>query len=435
MVTDIATRAAAELELRRRNKRRSGPDLETLPLAEILPHYTEKERQLFQKARFKAMYGGRAGRKSHAIAEYILARMIQDPALQAVVFRKYRSAVTYSAQLLLKNKIRDMGWDRYFEALGNTIRRRNGTGFIAFTGIQDHNATSIKSYENFGIAWGEESTEIDQYSLDLLIPTLRAPGAELLFSWNPDQTTDPVDQMFRVNPPSNAVVIPVSFKDNKYLSDESRQDEQDMLARDPEKHAWVWLGEYNVHSNAIIFSGRWRVDIVDPSTWDGPYYGLDFGFVIDPTASSRNWKSPDGSQIYVERQSYRYGLQIDHIAARLKEDMPGIESAVIRADSSEQDTIDYLKRHGLPRIVPVEKGPGSVETGVKWLKNHEMIVHPDCVDMQNELKRYRLKTNKAGDILDEIVDKDNHLIDNLRYAFQPLIKSVGRQYAESRAYW
>lgn len=400
------------------------PDLESKSLPEILPHYTEKESQLFNKGRFKAMYGGRAGRKSHTIAEYILARMIRDLSLQVVVVRKYRSSVTYSAQLLLKKKISAMGWDRYFEVMDKVIRRRDGTGFITYIGMQDHNATSIKSFEDFGLAWVEEATEIDQYSLDLLIPTLRTPGAELIFSWNPDQPTDPVDAKFRVDAPENAIVIPVSFKDNKFLSDESRQDERDMLSRDPEKHAWVWLGEYNVHSNAIIFAGKWRVDEVDVTGWDGPYYGLDFGFVIDPTAASRNWRSPDGKQIYIEAESYRYGLQIDHIATRLKEDLPGIEQFVIRADSSEQDTIDYLRRHGLPRIVPVEKGKGSVETGVKWLKNHEIIVHPDCTHFQEELKRYRLKTNKAGDVLDEIVDKDNHLLDNARYSFRPLIKGA-----------
>jgi phage terminase large subunit len=124
----------------------------------------------------------------------------------------------------------------------------------------------------------------------------------------------------------------------------------------------------------------------------------------------------------VEKESYRYGLQIDRIAGAWMEDVPGIERYVVRADNSEQDTIDYIKRHGIPMIEPVTKGPGSVETGVKWLKSHTIIVHPDCTHFQEELKRYRLKKNKAGDILDEIVDKDNHLIDQCRYAFAPLIK-------------
>jgi len=394
-----------------------------LTLSDLLPHFTAKEQQFFAPSQFKAPYGGRAGRKSHMLAELMLARMILDPSLQAIVIRKYRASVTHSAQLLLKNKVAQMGWDKYFEVLGNSIRRKNGTGFITYIGIQDHNATSIKSYENFKIAWSEEATEIDQFSLDMLVPTIRAPGSELWFSWNPDQPTDPVDKLFRERPPSDSIIVFFTFQDNIFLSDKSKQDEQDMLARDPEKHDWVWLGGYNAKSNAIIFAGRWRAGEIDTRGWDGPYFGLDFGFVIDPTAAAKSWRSPDGRQIYVEKESYRYGLQIDHIVDRLKEDIPGIENYVIRADSSEQDTIDYLKRHGLPRITPVEKGPGSVETGVKWLKAHEIIVHPDCLHFQEELKRYRLKTNKAGDVLDEIVDKDNHLIDQERYAFQPLIKN------------
>jgi len=407
--------------------------LSSKSLGELLPHFNDKERQLFPPCRFKALYGGRAGRKSHTLAELMLARMIQDKDLQCVVIRKYRASITNSAQLLLKNKISQMGWDDYFEVQDKTIKRRDGKGFIAFTGIQDHNATSIKSYENFGVAWCEEATEIDQYSLDLLVPTLRRPGNEIWFSWNPDQPTDPVDAMFRQRPPKNSVVVPISFKDNGFLSEESKQDEREALERDPEKHAWIWLGEYNVKSNAIIFAGRWRVGEVDPTGWDGPYFGADFGFVIDPTAAAKQWRL--GNQIYIERESYSYGLQIDHIAQRWMSDIPGIETSVIRADNSEQDTIAYLQRHGLPRIVPVTKGPGSVEAGVKWLKSHDIIVHPDCVHFQEELKRYRLKTNKAGDVLDEIVDKDNHLIDQCRYAFQPLISQQRSSWGVSESRW
>jgi phage terminase large subunit len=400
----------------------SKESLVTLSLPELLPYAPDWGADFFEPATFKALYGGRAAAKSHFFAEMMLARMILDPDLQCVIIRKYRSDITYSAKLLLENKISARGWNDYFDILGNTIRRKNGNGFIAYTGMQDHNANSIKSYENFKIAWSEESNELDQFSIDLMVPTIRSEGSELWFSWNPDQPTDPVDNMFRGGPPpADSIVKKVSFKENPHLTDKSKQDEQDMLARDPEKHAWIWLGEYNVKSNAIIFAGRWRVGEVDTTGWDGPYYGADFGFVIDPTTAAKQWRL--GNQIYIEKESYSYGLQIDHIKDRWIEDIPDIANKVIKADSSEQDTIAYLKRHGLPNIRPVEKGPGSVETGVKWLKSHEIIVHPDCVNFQDELKRYRLKTNKAGEVLDDIVDKDNHLIDQCRYAFQPLIKN------------
>lgn len=400
------------------------PELQGKTIADLIGDCVEWLPDFFEPATYKAVYGGRAGAKSHGLAELMLARMLLDKSLQCVVIRKYRAAITSSAQLLLRNKIEDKGWSKYFDAQGNIIKRIGGRGHIAFKGLQGHNATSIKSFENYAIAWVEEATEIDQYSIDQLGPTIRAEGAELWFSWNPDQPTDPVDAFFRKHPPDNAIIKRVSYQQNKYITSKSVQDEAAMRAADPEKHAWVWLGEYNVKSNAIIFAGRWRVGTIDTTEWDGPYFGLDFGFVADPTAAARHWRL--GNKIYVDKESYSYGLQIDRIAQRLSEDIPGIERYVVRADSSEQDTIAYLVRHGLPRITPVEKGPGSVETGVKWLKNHEIIVHPDCINFQDELRRYRLKTNKAGDPLDEIVDKDNHLIDQCRYAFQPLIKNQQR---------
>jgi phage terminase large subunit len=72
-----------------------------------------------------------------------------------------------------------------------------GNGLIAFAGLQDHTAESIKSYEGFDVAWVEEAQTVSPKSLNLLRPTIRKPGSELWFSWNPRRKTDPVDVMLR----------------------------------------------------------------------------------------------------------------------------------------------------------------------------------------------------------------------------------------------
>lgn len=382
--------------------------------------------------RFKAAYGGRAGGKSHCLAELLLARIILQPDLQAVVIRRFRQSLTNSAQLLLKNKIIDLGFEDYFEIQSNRILRRDGRGFVAFQGMQDHNASSIKSFENFGIAWVEEANELDQRSLDLLIPTIRSEGAECWFSWNPDQPSDPVDSFFRgAAPPKNAIIRRVSFSDNPFLSDTSRDDEQRALEADPEKHAWVWLGEYNLKSDSIIFSGRWRTGIIEPVGWDGPYYGADWGFANDPTCAIEVWCS--GNQIYVSKESYAYRLLVADTARRWRRDIPGIESRVVRADSSRPDSITQLRRDGFSQILGAEKYPGSVEDGIEWLRSHEIIVNPDCKETQGELKRYRYKTNQGGDVLAAIHDADNHLIDSIRYALLPLIRARYSKFGQGAA--
>jgi phage terminase large subunit len=427
MLTDLATRAAAELELRRRRAERVRTGI-----GDIIKKCPEWSKDYWLPARFKAAYGGRASAKSHSFAEIMLARMTLDPDLQSVVVRKFRQSLTNSAQLLLKNKVDDLGLSAEFEVQSTQIKRQGGRGFIAFKGLQDHTAESVKSFENFGICWVEEATELDQRSLDMLIPTIRAPGSEVWFTWNPDQPEDPVDRFFRGdNPPKRAIIKAVSFRDNPFLSEESKEDEQRDLASDPEKHEWIWNGGYNVKSDAVIFSGRWRTGIIDTANWDGPYYGADWGFANDPTAAVEVWLS--GNQVYISRESYSYRLEIDRTAKRWMQDIPGIEKHHIRADNSRPESINLVSRMGIPMVKGCEKWPGCVEDGIEWLRAQEIIIHPDCVNMQMEAKRYRYKQNRGGDVLPGIVDADNHLWDCVRYALQPRIQDRMAQIANRLA--
>lgn len=407
-------------------------DIPANTLQGLLPHTPEWALEHFKPARFHAAFGGRASGKSHAFAERMLARMLLDPSLQCVVIRKYRASLTNSVQLLLKLKVAALRWDAFFDCQGNQIKRIGGNGFIAFTGIQDHNATSIKSFESFGIAWIEEATEIDQYSFDLIEPTIRSKGSQLWITWNPDQPTDPVDAFFRINPPENAVVSNVSFKDNPFLTEESKRSEQAMLERDPEKHAWVWLGGYNVKSDAIIFAGKWRVGTFDITGWDGPYYGADWGFAVDPTVAVELWLQ--GSIVYVRRESYHYRLTQDLIASTWIKDIPGIEKYASIGDNSRPETINHVKAKGIPRIRPCTKWKGSVEDGIEWLKSRDIVIDPSCTNTTEEFRRYRYKQNKAGEVLPDIVDKDQHAIDSIRYALEKLIQKKGK-YQEIRAIW
>lgn len=391
-------------------------------LHELLPWTPEWALPFLKPSRFKAAYGGRSSGKSFFFADLILARMILDPTLQCLVIRKTRKSITLSNKLVLEGQIRRHGWGQYFQVQSNAIKRIGGPGFITYVGLQEHNADGVRSFANFKVILVEEATEINQRSLDILLPTIREEGNEKWFLWNPDQPDDPVDKMFRVDPPRNSIIVRTSYKDNPFLAQDAIDEAEDMAIKNPEAYAHIYGGEYNNKSDTIVFRDKWVIDTIDDlSQWDGPYFGADFGFVADPTVALKLWKA--GRRIYIEKESYKYRVSIDNIATAWMQDIPGIERYLIRADSSEQDTIDYLRRHGLSRIIPVTKRPGSVKAGVRWLQGHEFIIHPDCTHTQSEFKRYRLKTNAAGDPLDDFVDADNHAIDSARYAFEPLISS------------
>ena len=120
-----------------------------------------------------------------------------------------------------------------------------GDGIITFQGMQDHTADSIKSLEGFKRAWVEEAQTLSTTSLALLRPTIRAPGSELWFSWNPRRKTDPVDKMLRgTELPTGAIVVRANWLDNPWLPAELEQERQDCLRTDPDQYRHIWEGDY-----------------------------------------------------------------------------------------------------------------------------------------------------------------------------------------------
>jgi len=379
---------------------------------------------LLQPARYKAAFGGRASGKSHAFAENVVEAMVMDPHLRVVCIREIQKSLKFSAKQLIQDKIESLGVGHLFDCQSTEIKRNGGTGICIFQGMQDHTADSIKSLEGFKIAWIEEAQSLSDRSLKLLRPTIRAPGAEIWATWNPDQPDDPVDKFFRKSPPDGAIVVRVNWQDNPFFPAEMQAEMEHDRKADPEAYAHVWEGEYNTRSDAQIFAGRYTVEEFTPGRdWDGPYFGADFGFAQDPTVLVKLWMH--GSTVYIEKESGKVGLDIDRTGALWSEDIPEAAAHEIRADSARPETISYLKRNGFHRIKGVDKWKGSVEDGIEWLRAKRLVIHPQCTRACQEARLYRYKTNRAGDVLAQVEDANNHVFDAVRYALAPLIKRGG----------
>jgi len=158
---------------------------------------------LLAPARYKGAFGGRGSGKSHYFAGSAVERCVQSPGTRVVCVREVQRSLKESVKLLIEDKIEAFGVGHYFRVLHDRIEGKNGS-LIVFQGMQDHTAESVKSLEGFHIAYCEEAQTLTARSLELLRPTIRAPGSELWFSWNPRTETDPVDQLLRKNPPDNA---------------------------------------------------------------------------------------------------------------------------------------------------------------------------------------------------------------------------------------
>ena len=367
---------------------------------------------LLAKARYKGVHGGRGSGKSHFFAEYTIERCLVERT-NVVCIREVQKSLSQSVKRLLESKIEDLEVQKFFEVQESQIKCTNG-GLIIFQGMQNHTADSIKSLEGFNIAWVEEAQSLSQRSLDLLRPTIRAPDSELLFSWNPSQPTDPIDLLLRGDKlPNDAIVVQANYLDNPWLPsvliDEMNFDRE----RDHDKYLHVWLGEYNNKSEARVYK-NWVVEEFERPAGTIYRFGADWGFANDPTALIRC--SIDENRLYIDYEAVMVGCEIVNTPDLFRR-IPESDKWFITADSSRPETISHMMNNGFPKINGSVKGKGSVEDGVEFLKSFDIVVHPRCAETIRELTTYSYKTDPLTDrILPVLEDKNNHIMDALRYA-------------------
>lgn len=331
----------------------------------------------------------------------------------AVCVREVQKSLDQSVKKLLEDKIETMNAGAYFEVQDKKILSKLG-GLIIFQGMQNHTADSIKSLEGYDIAWVEEAQSLSQRSLDLLRPTLRKQGSQLWFSWNPDLETDPIDALLRCdNPPPGSIVVKANYRDNpklpQVLKDELDYDQR----RDPDKFAHIWLGEYRKNSEARVFK-NWKIEEFDLDPTAVIRQGADWGYSIDPTVLVQCYIV--GRKLYVPHEAYRVGCDIVD-TPDLFLSVPDSEKWPLIADSARPETISHLRKNGFPKIQAAVKGARSLEEGVEFLKSFDIVVHPRCKHLIEELTLYSYKTDPLTNlVLPVLEDKDNHVIDALRYA-------------------
>ena len=383
---------------------------------------------LLKPARYKGAWGGRAAAKSHFFAELMIEENICEKH-DNVCLREVQKSLEFSVKKLLEHKIEALNAGAYFTVQDKRILTKMG-GVIIFEGLQNHTADSIKSLEAFTRAWVEEAQSLSQRSLDILRPTLRAPGSQMWFSWNPNLETDPVDALLRgETPPPDAIVVRASYRDNPWLPEEMERELEYDQKRDPDKFAHIWLGEYQRNSESRVFR-NWKIEEFERPAGTIHRFGADWGYAIDPSVLVR--ASIEGNRLYVDHEAYMVGCEIVNLPD-LFDRVPDSRKWFITADSARPETIRYMQTHGYPRMNAAIKGPGSLEEGVNFLQSFDIIVHPRCVHTIDELTMYSYKTDPlTGKVMPLLQDKNNHVIDALRYACEGARKAKPAAEAKPR---
>lgn len=369
-----------------------------------------------------ALHGGRGAAKSRSIARALVIQAASEHR-RVLCGREVQRSIKDSVKRLLDDEIVRCGLTDRFESVETEIRGPNDSLFM-FAGIKG-NATGIKSIEGVTDFWGEEAQTFSQGSIETVVPTIRAKKGRLIWSWNPDLPTDPIDVMFRSEsgPPPRSFVRAVNYDENPWFPDVLRADMEYDRSRDPEKYAHVWLGQYRKNSESRVFK-NWTIEEFESPTNVKYRQGADFGFSIDPSCLIRCWI--DGTKLFVDYEAWGLKVEINNLA-QLFQTIPDAEKWWTVADSSRPETISYLQKHGFPRMRSAIKGARSVEEGVEFLKSFDIVIHPRCVHLIDELTHYSWKVDSlTGDVLPLLEDKDNHLIDALRYACEGARRALSK---------
>ena len=388
-----------------------------------LPHLKD-----FTK-RYEIYYGGAGSGKSYFVAQKLVIKALTDRR-KVLVLRKVGRTVKNSVfQLILDTlnlfQIKDKC---KINKTDFSIELPNGSVFLC-SGLDD--PEKIKSIAGLTDAWLEEATEFTQddfNQIDLRIRDPLAKDQQLILSFNPvSKASWCYLQFFAENPEldefrSKVEIVKSNYTNNPHLPQAYVDSLLLLKATNPVYYGIYALGDFG-SLDKLVYSNWQKFEFNKEDIKGDLIIGLDFGYTNDPTALVAAIVNAEENRIYVFKEWGGTGLLNDDIAKNIIDF--GFAKSIIKADSAEQKSIDEIKRAGVLRISPCTKGQGSILQGIQKLQQYELIIHPDCKEILNELQNYAWEKDKqTNEYINKPIDKYNHYLDALRYALQCLDERV-----------
>lgn len=237
---------------------------------------------ILQPRRFKVMHGGRGGGKSHTVAQVLLMLATQRR-LRVLCVREVQKSLAESSMQVLKDYIERLGLGPYFDVLKTEIRCLLTGSTFSFSGLKDHTADSIKSWEGCDIVWVEEAHSVTARSWNILIPTIRKAGSEIWITFNPDQETDYVFDRFVKHADPDAWVVEINHRDNPWFGPEMDTERRKLQAINQDLYDHVWGGKCRSVAG-LLFKRHWfkRFKLGDQPKVLNHYLASDYAGGPDP---------------------------------------------------------------------------------------------------------------------------------------------------------
>lgn len=369
-------------------------------------------------------YGGASSGKSHGVFQKIVIKALKDwkKPRKILVLRKVGATVRDSVFADVQATLSYFGILNMCKINMSAFRIElpNGAEFI-FKGMD--NPEKIKSIKGISDVVMEEASEftLDDYTqLTLRLRDKAHKQKQIYLMFNPVSKANWVYNAFFVKKPKNTVVYQTTYKDNRFLDALTRENIEELANRNEAYYKIYALGEFAT-LDKLVFPKYTKVLLnKDDLRQITSYFGLDYGFINDPSAFMHVKIDDDRKRLYVVEEYVKKGLTNDKIAESIT--ALGYAKEQIRADSAEKKSNQELRNLGIGRVIDVKKGAGSVMQGIQYLLQYEWIVDERCVKTIEELENYTWKKDKAtNEYINEPVDSYNHCLDAIRYAIQDKI--------------
>lgn len=381
----------------------------------------EFSRLLDNDWREAAVYGSRFSLKSGTVARILLIRARQTRR-RIGCFREFQNSIAESSHQLLKDLI-ELYDLTDFEVTDNAIINTvNGSDFL-FKGLH-RNDQSIKSIEGLDIAWVEEAQTVSQKSLEVLTPTIRKEGSQIIYTYNRLFDEDPVHKRLVLEGRPNTLIIKTDYtiaEKYGYLPVTIKDEIEDDKKR-PNLFKHKWLGEPESALEGKIYQGWMEIeDVPEEARLERKW--LDFGYSIDPSAIGRLYKWNDA--FVLDEDLYQKGLSNKQLAEFLLY-LPNPKILTI-ADSAEPKSVDEIRSFGI-NILPSQKGPDSVRQGIQVVQDQKIFVTRRSVNIWKEYRNYVWLIDKDGKIINQEDPRcANHHMSGIRYAICSIIPLIRKK--------
>lgn len=386
------------------------------------------------RARYRVLKGGKASKKSTTTALWFIFHLMKYPQANLVVIRNVLNTHRDSTMAQLKWATRRLQVDHLWKFTEAPLEGRYlPTGQkILFRGFDDPDKLASTTVDQGVLCWAwlEEAFEItseDGFNkMDLSFPRGEVPDGyfkQTTITFNPWSEKHWLKRRFFDTTGDDIWSGTTNYLCNEFLDETDRAMYERMKYENPRRYAVAGLGEWGI-SEGLIYE-NWVVQNFNvfelPDQWKYKHvFGLDYGYTNDPTAFVAMAVNPLDKEIYVYKEHYEKKMLNHDIATMIIKN--GFAKERIRADCAEPKTNDDLRRMGISRITPARKGKDSVVNGISRLQEYRIIVHPECTHMVEELSAYCWdKKSGTEDGINRPVDRDNHLMDAMRYAMEDVL--------------